>query len=414
MSNAATQIVSLSVSGLGLVTTAGSNLLESMFFAEASVEPGVPTPFFKPAELEGDDPEPIQINRCAWLEAELPLAERCARMAERAAREALEPLFTSQDEPVCPELWLVLPCPRGDFDERTAATIVNALWERLAPSNVRPVYGEAATMAALKEIHTAIKGGAAAALLLGVDSFFSVESAEREVAHPVSPWEPLPPLKAEAAAAVLFTSKSPSAAADSLSRSRLGRSRGQDNLRQSYFTSQAPASNAATASPASSMRSSRLSGTALGALSSSHIARLVAVGEAKAPATELNDVPQDGLVMTYLLETLSQAIRPDWLIGPCHSSAFRSREWELALCRCRSKVAPAFESCDVETVFGRVGAAATLVSMVYSIAATRLGLKEPSDGNLLTSCVWNVSPDGARGLLALMTQIQAETGGLRA
>ncbi|MCA9645933.1 MAG: hypothetical protein H6718_11590 [Polyangiaceae bacterium] len=416
MSNAATSIVSLNISGLGLVTASGSNLLESLFFSDASVEPGVPTPFFKPAEIEGDDPEPIQINRCPWLEAELPLSERCLRMAERAAREALEPLLANQtgDEPVCPELWLILPCPRDDFSELTAASISQELWKRLSPSNVRTLFGEAATMDALKEIHTTMKGGAAAALLLAVDSFFSVESAEREVTQPVTPWEPLPPLKAEAAAAVLFTAKSPSAAADSLSRSRLGSSRlgtkaPESNLRQSYFTSQGLASGGTLSEPPTSMRSSRLSGTALGALSSSHIARLVATGSAKAPANEHNDVLQDGLVMTYLLETLSAAIRPDWLIGPTRSSLFRSREWEMALCRCRAKVADEFDSLDVETVFGRVGAAAVVVSIVYSVAATRLGLKEPKDGNLLTSCVWNVSPDGNRGLLALMTQIQTET-----
>ncbi|MCA9633690.1 MAG: hypothetical protein KC766_38830 [Myxococcales bacterium] len=417
MSNAATSLVSLNVSGLGLVTTAGSNLLESLFFAEASVEPGVPTPFFKPSELEGDDPEPIQINRCPWLEAELPLAERCARMAERAAREALEPLCASQEpeaDAVCPEIWLILPCERDGFSELTAASISQELWRRLSPANVRAHFGEAATMDALKEIHAAMKSGAAAALLLAVDSYFCVESAEREVSHPVSPWEPLPPLRAEAAGAVLFTAKSPGAAADSLSRSRLGSSRVSSqapvsDLRQSYFTSQAPTSGPALSEPPTSMRSSRLSGTALGALSSSHIARLVAVGSAKAPASELNDVPQDGLVMTYLLETLSGAIRPDWLIGPTRSSLFRSREWEMALCRCRAKVAEDFDSLDVETLFGRVGAAAVVVSIVYSVAATRLGLREPKDGNLLTSCVWNVSPDGNRGLLALMTQIQADT-----
>ncbi|MGE0327301.1 MAG: hypothetical protein AB7K71_23745 [Polyangiaceae bacterium] len=392
------QSVSLNVSHVGLVTSVGPGLLSSVFFAEAGLKSPVASPFFKPRveEEELDEPpEPIAIEACPWLEPRLALADRLARLTLRAAHEALDAWRAGDETRTTPTVWLVVSKERVTTDPATTARLNEVVWRELRPRNVRILEEETGAMLAVQEIHAALSAGEPAALLIGVDSFFSPQVAAKLASCPASRWEPEPSTPSEGAAAVLFTARASRHTSLSASRaSTLG-------------VSQVP-SSIVDPMGATSLATSRLSSSALGADRSAYIARVVAVGAATGISSEDNEELQDGLAMTALVEGLNAAIRPELVVGPSNISLFRSREWEMAACRAPDKLSPNVRHLDVSTLFGWLGAASAVAGLVYSIAGTRLGLLKPEDGNWLTAAVWGVSAQGVRGLLAVMTESQGE------
>ncbi|MGE0322232.1 MAG: hypothetical protein AB7K71_00360 [Polyangiaceae bacterium] len=389
------QTVSLSVSHVGLTTAVGPGLLSSLFFAEAGLAAPVASPFFKPAEGKDEPLEPVAIQACPWLPPQMPVSQRLIRLALRAAHEALDAHLDAQDAAAPrPGVWLIVPAERPGVTAATISDLNATIWKELRPRNVRVFTDETGTMQAIQEIAQVLNAGEASALLLAVDSYFCAETAALLVAEPTSPWEPTPPTPSEAAAAVLFTGKGSRKTSLSASRS------------STLGFSQVSAPPSVDPMSATALATSRLSSTALGAGGSSGIARVVSVGAATGLATESNDELQDGLAMTALLEGLNQAVRPDVVLGPSQLSVFRSREWEMAACRAPSKLGPEHQELDVSSLFGWVGAASPTVALVYAIAATRLGLLQPKDGNWLTAAVWSLAPSGARGLLGVMTEAQ--------
>jgi hypothetical protein len=323
--------------GVGLMSPRGLDASEHAFAIRADVR--VPVP---PAFLHGD--EKMRVAYCPWLGARMPLEERIASLAARAAGEALLGLDAPRLEAIA-----CVSAPRPDLPSAASErAVARALEERGARPSF--VTGPAAFFQALSAAEARLAQGAAAVLLLAVDSFVSVESLSEIVRRPPSPWAKLPPRPSEAAAAIVVMDE------------RKARARGGGAL--------------ATIEHAS-----------------------VRMGEAH----DGNDVPADGAAMTALIQGTSGA-RIAAVYGQQGVDSLRAAEWQLASVRARERFVATHASVTFEAHAGAVGAAAGAAGLALGVAAARhraLARKEDPEGLVLA---WAISGDGLRGLAAVAPQ----------
>lgn len=355
----------LPVLGVGLVSPAGRDALQSVVFSKASVIAPGPSLFVR---LDGDpmdeeDLPPVELSYCPWWPVVVEsgpneagqsvLAQRLIALAMAALREALSYLLPLEQrlQPdalrACPPealgcpLHLCVSRPRPGLTQAEVDTLSVVLSRYLVSTKTTLHFGEAGVFSALRDI-----GGQGAtggrAVVVGVDSFVSLLAADDAVRFPVSDWEPLPPAPSEAAAALLLGAPGERGEPDRV------------------------------------------------------LATVHSVGAVTEEVNDLNELPLKGSALTYLLSTLPAGPGIRAVFGQDSVSSLRRREWEMAAGRYRDRFAVEFATETVESYLGRLGAAAGIASLAYAITALRTGkLEVPARAPV---CAWAISPEGLRGL----------------
>ena len=338
------------VVGTGLVSPRGLTAAENAFTLRAAIRVTLPSPFLDAAG------QPVRVGFCPWLGARMPLAERLTSMASAALAEALAPVRAAVEAHRLDlpdgalELVVCVSPPRPELSQETIRTALAGPAIGAPPTTpVTYVVGPAAFFSGLAACASRLASGPRrVAVVLGVDSFVSVESLEQAIRAP-SPWAKQPPRPSEAAAALVLMDDA------------AARHAGLEPL--------------ATVASAATL-----------------------VGEAR----DDNDLPTDGAAMTSLLRDVPPLDGPVvGVFGQNGVDSLRESEWLFASARNHLRFFPAHDRVSLENQIGRVGAAAGAAGAAYAIAAARhrtLALPPDVRGPLLA---WAISPDGARGLCAL-------------
>jgi hypothetical protein len=340
--------MTLSVVGLGLVSPAGASARDHVFFPRAEGPPPAPSPFL---DLEG---KRVDAGHCPWVPSPPAGAGRMIDLARAAVAEAIATLPAQAAGAV---VFLVTPPPRPGLSAEEIATLVRAVSDHARAPSIQVLTGAAGAFAALARIAAAIAARQiSAALLVGVDSFLTVEALTERALRPPSPFLLAPPPPAEGAAALLLTS------------------------------------------PA---EATRLGLGSLGELTDSR--------HAPGRGTDDDDEPVDGAAMTALLRGLPASGPVRSVFGQGQVGLLRAREWQFAVARCAERFDSSYVATCLEADVGELGAAAGVASLALAFATFRHGAAPKGASGPLVA--WALSRDGTRGI-ALGSPAPAAKGAL--
>ncbi|WP_170320038.1 hypothetical protein [Polyangium spumosum] len=311
--------MTLSVFGLGLCSPAGALARDNVFFPRANAPLPTPAPF-----VLADD-RLFQVGYARFVSPDLDLADRLVALGRIALEEA-------RPDPGLP-LFVCLPAPGEAFSQAALDDVARRLAALVEASGVERLVGAAGAFDALARIEAL---ASAAAVLVGVDSFFHADRVAALAARPPGPFEPAQLWPAEGAGALV-----------------LGRAGTQRSL-GAILTSK----------------------TALGR------------------GNDDDDEPVDAAALTELIGGLAEHAPIRAVFGQGRVDALRSREWEWSAARQAAMFHPeAFGVC-LEAEIGRVGAAAGVMALAYTFASVHHGVCPPACPVL----TWAISRDGTRGL----------------
>jgi hypothetical protein len=340
--------MTLSVVGLGLVSPAGACARDHVFFLPAEGPPPAPSPFL------GLGGARISTRHCPWIPSLQARPERLLHLATAAIAEAMAALpLQAASVPV----FLVTAAPDQGLTAEQIATLARAVGGLARAPSLQTFTGAAGAFAALAQITAAIAARQmSAALLVGVDSFLSLEALTERALRPPSAFLLEPPAPAEGAAALLVMSPSEAA--------RLG-------------------------------------------LAS--VGEIVESRSAPGRGADDDDEPVDGVAMTALVRGLPASAPIRSVFGQSRVGLLRVREWHFAVARCVDRFdATYFDSC-LEAEIGEIGAAAGVAGLALAFATFRHGAApEAATGPFVA---WTISRDGARGI-ALGSPAPAARGAL--
>jgi hypothetical protein len=333
--------MNLAVVGLGLVSPSGMSPAEHVFFARARLPAPPPRVF-----LDADDQKLAAIF-CPVIGARASMAERLGWLGTRALASALAPLREAQIER--PALLICAPAPRPGVSADDVAEAERALTLELGGSVAARAAGEAGVFSLLPRAERLLtegarKGGPTAVVMVGLDSFVSIEALAAEL-RAESPWSLSSPPPSEGAGALALMLP---AAARSFGVPVLG----------------------------------SISGAAV----------------AQGAARDDNDDPVDGAGMTTALRALPGGAPVQMVFGQQAVDELRLREWQIAVARCADRFDPDAVFDSVEAHSGRVGAAAGVMGIAHGMAVYRHGAGAGAQPRSGLFHAWAISRDGTRGI----------------
>jgi hypothetical protein len=299
----------------------------------------VPAPPGSPFETK--DGDRVDVSFCRWMGARVPLGERLALLGERALETALGTIAQKGETFV----FLCTSKPRPGLRADDTAGLVRFASSR---GEVHRFYGDAGSLAALREVPFALDAGARAVVVLAVDSLVSLEAIEHHVKSPPSWWDFEPPAPSEGAAAIVCMKP--------------------DEARR---------------------RGVKLEGALLGAA--------VAAGK----ASDDNDEPIDGVALATAIKHVPDKPRASSCFGPWKVDLMRRDDFQLAAARCHDRFLQKTEFHCIESQVGRLAAASGLANAAWGVATLRHGASDTPDAAHAPCMVWAISPDGTRGVALL-------------
>ena len=326
----------LSIAGIGIVSPWGMTAQDHAFFLRADATSPPPSPF-----VTADD-ERIDVMYCPWIGARLSLVQRLVLMGQMALQEALETWQAAVGDAAEAVLFLCTAAPRAGLSEEALELLTATVRATPRLSRVVPLRGAAAAFGALSQANDVVARGQAA-VVLGVDSFISVESLTARLEKPPHDWSDAVKEHGEAAAAVLLL---PHARARSLGM----------------------------------------------AIAQIHGAQIAASN-----SNDDNDEVVDGVAMSQVLRTLPNPGPIAMAFGQERVDPLRRNAWHLATARNAQRFAAEQHFETLERELGRVGAAAGVLNLAYAAARLRHSALEPGFSPAQPFVAWAVSRDGTRG-----------------
>lgn len=330
--------MTLSIAGIGMVSPAGITARDHVFFTRAGVLTPAPSPFL---DAQG---QRVDVRYCPWIGARVGVGERLIRMAQIAVHEAASAFEeTNPDERI--PLLLCTSAPRPGLSKANVDALADALGQRLRSRVSHRFQGEAGVFAALHEAEgmLAARHDTRAVMVVGVDSYVSVEALTEMVRRPASYWSDEVAERSEGAAALLLTAH--------------------------------PAPHGAARPPAT----------------------LHSVALASAAANDDNDAVVDGAGLTTAIRALRAPAPIGLALGQERIDELRRREWHLASARTQGRF---LADCALETLerhLGRVGAASGAMSLAYGVALSTHQAVANRALRQAPFLAWAISRDGMRG-----------------